>query len=116
MSSVTQQLPALIGVVIGASASYLIGAAAERTRWRREQSSRWDGERGYAYAEYAHAVKSLYGQTLRIANSRIKGNRGEPVDCGEGLAELSKLADERTANLGGIARPNDSMKTLSLPY
>lgn len=96
MSGVTQQLPALIGVIIGASASYLVGAATERARWRREQLSRWDEKRAQAYAEYSHAVKSLYVQSMRIASSRIRSTRNEPMDYDEALANLGKLADERT--------------------
>jgi hypothetical protein len=96
MSGITQQLPALIGVVIGASTSYLVGAATERARWRREQWSRWDEKRAQAYAEYSHAVKSLYVQSMRIANSRLRSNRNEPMDYDEALAKLGTLADERT--------------------
>ena len=96
MSSVTQQLPALIGVVIGAAASYLVGTATERTRWRREQSSRWDEKRAQAYAEYSHAIKCLYIHSLRIANSRMRGDMSDSTDYGEALAELSRLVDERT--------------------
>ena len=97
MSSVTQQLPALIGVVVGAAASYLVGAATERARWRREQSSRWDDKRAQAYAEYGYAIKSLYVQSLRIANSRMRGDPGDSMDYDKALAELGRLADERAA-------------------
>lgn len=41
MSGIGQQLPALVGVVIGVLASFLAGAASERTRWRRERFSRF---------------------------------------------------------------------------
>jgi hypothetical protein len=96
MSSVSQQLPALIGVVVGAAASYLVGTATERARWRREQSLRWDERRAQAYAEYGYAIKRLYVQSLRIANSRMRSDPGESIDYDEALAELGKLADERT--------------------
>ena len=66
MSGFTQQLPALIGVVIGASTSYLVGAAIERARWRREQWARWDEKRAQAYAEYSHAVKTRLSQFSRL--------------------------------------------------
>jgi hypothetical protein len=49
----------LLGVVIGAMASYLAGAAAERRRWRREAQIRWDTKRLDAYAGYANAVKTF---------------------------------------------------------
>jgi hypothetical protein len=97
MSSVTQQLPALIGVVIGAAGSYLVGTATQRAQWRREQSSRWDEKCAQAYADYSYAVKRLYVQSLRIANFRMEGDISDPIDYDEALTELGKLADERTA-------------------
>jgi hypothetical protein len=42
LANFVQELPVLAGVVVGALASYVAGAAAERTRWHRQQSARWD--------------------------------------------------------------------------
>lgn len=97
MSGIVQQLPALIGVVIGALASYLAGAAAERARWRRSQSSRWDEKRAQAYADYGYAVKNVYVQCTRAAELRRQGTGADPAAYEEALAELKKLTDERTA-------------------
>ena len=97
MSSIVQQLPTLIGVVIGASASYLAGAATERARWRREQSSRWDEKRAQAYVEYGYAIKNVYVQCRRITDLRSQSTRIKRSDYEEALAELGKLTDERTA-------------------
>lgn len=97
MSGIVDQLPALIGVVIGAGGSYLVGAARDRAGWRRSQSARWDETRARAYADYARAVKSLYLQCQRMTNA------GGPFALPEGtgdvasLAELNRLAGERTA-------------------
>jgi hypothetical protein len=54
VQSFVQQLPALIGVLVGALATYAATSAAERARWRRTQSVRWDDKRLTAYAEDAH--------------------------------------------------------------
>lgn len=97
MSPIVQQLPALIGVIVGALASYLAGAAAERARWRREQSARWDHERAQAYAAYGYAVKNVYVQCRRVAALRTQVADGDPAAYREALAELGKLTDERTA-------------------
>ena len=97
MSGIVQQLPALIGVAVGALASYLAGAASERTRWRRQQSSRWDGKRAQAYADYGFAVKNVYVQCLRIAELRRQGAKDQPAVYEEALSELGRLTDERTA-------------------
>lgn len=97
MAGIVQQLPALIGVLIGALASYLAGTAAERTRWRRTQSSRWDEKRAQAYTDYAHAVKNVYVQCMRAAELRRQSSDGDPATYDEALAELASLTDERTA-------------------
>jgi hypothetical protein len=97
MSGITQQLPALLGAVVGAAATYLAGAFTERARWRREQSSRWDDKRAQAYSEYGYAVKNVYVQCLRIAGSRLRSGPGDPVRHEEALAQLDVLTDDRTA-------------------
>ena len=51
------QLSTLIGVTLGAILSYLVGMLNERTRWRREQGSRWDGLLLQAYSDYGQAIK-----------------------------------------------------------
>jgi hypothetical protein len=45
-----QQLPALIGVVVGALATWVVTSAAERSKWHRDQSVRWDEKKLTAYA------------------------------------------------------------------
>jgi hypothetical protein len=56
MQALLQQLPTLVGVLVGAAATYVATSTAERSRWRRQQSVRWDIHRYEAYAEYAHAL------------------------------------------------------------
>lgn len=97
MSGIVQQLPALIGVVVGALASFLAGAVGERARWRREQSARWDDRRAQAYADYGYAVKNVYVQCMRVAAMRSKQAGGNQADYEEALTALSELTDERTA-------------------
>ncbi|MFC0430794.1 hypothetical protein [Kutzneria buriramensis] len=70
MQAFVQQLPALLGVLVGALASYTATSAAERARWRRAQSVRWDDKRLTAYAEYAHAVKKVISISVRLAAHR----------------------------------------------
>lgn len=70
MQSLVQQLPALIGVLLGALATYAATSATERARWRRTQSIRWDDKRLAAYADYASAVKKLSSLSVRLAAYR----------------------------------------------
>jgi adenylate kinase family enzyme len=83
--------------VIGALASFLAGAASERARWRREQSSRWDDKRAQAYADYGYAVKNVYVQCMRVAAMRSRRADGDLADYDDALAAVRVLTDERTA-------------------
>lgn len=73
MSLASQALP-LVGVAIGAVVSLAVSAVNERTRWRRQQSVRWDERRLNAYAEYAHTVKD--SQRQRPADRRSQKPSG----------------------------------------
>jgi len=97
MSGIVQQLPALIGVAVGALASYLASSASERKRWRRDQLVRWDDKRAQAYTGYGLAVKNVYVQSLRAAELRRRDSPDQPAAYEEALAELGRLTDERTA-------------------
>ena len=68
MANVVQQLTALIGVIVGALASYLVSSATERRRWQRQQSTRWDEKCAQAYADYANALRNVFYLCGRITN------------------------------------------------
>ncbi|MCF3121477.1 hypothetical protein IPZ68_17470, partial [Streptomyces arenae] len=57
MSEFIQQLPALIGVIIGALGSYAAIMRGDRIRFRREQAARWEERRLAVYTEYARVLK-----------------------------------------------------------
>ncbi|MFC8867500.1 hypothetical protein ACFUAC_07590 [Streptomyces sp. NPDC057148] len=67
MSVFLQQLPALIGVVIGALGSYLAVVRSDQARFRREAAARWEERRLAVYADYARALKASVTLTYRIA-------------------------------------------------
>ncbi|AIV32502.1 MULTISPECIES: hypothetical protein [Streptomyces] len=69
MSAFLQQLPALIGVVIGALGSYLAVVHGDRVRFRREREARWQERRFTVYADYARAVKTSVTLTYRGASA-----------------------------------------------
>jgi hypothetical protein len=95
MESFLQQMPALLGVLVGALATYAATSAAERARWRRAQSVRWDEKKVNAYAEYAHAVKAVIAMALRILAPHSPGfdSDGSPE---EELAALDAAEEQRT--------------------
>ncbi|WP_330461339.1 hypothetical protein OIB37_33420 [Streptomyces sp. NBC_00820] len=67
MSAFLQQLPALIGVVIGALGSYLAVVRGDQVRFRREQAARWEERRLRVYADYARTLKQSVTLTYRTA-------------------------------------------------
>src|SRR5215468_8171273 len=97
MSELIRQAPALIGVVVGALATFLITSVSERSRWRREQATRWDVKRADAYAEYANSVKILQELCKRICAYRGLQTWSEPLDPDGGLEELARSAADRAA-------------------
>jgi hypothetical protein len=97
MASVVQQLPVLIGVAVGALASYLVTSATERTRWQRQQATRWDDKRAQIYADYGYAVKNVFEICKRIAAHNGLGTKSDPLDPAKASDELGRLTAERTA-------------------
>lgn len=83
------QLPALVGVVVGVAASYLTASRIERSRWQREIATRWDERRLAAYSDYMNAVKGV-----QILASRIVAASGwapaEVLDAQEGVPQLAE--------------------------
>ncbi|WP_155056391.1 hypothetical protein [Streptomyces blattellae] len=68
MSAFIQQLPALIGVVIGALGSYLAVVRGDRARFRQEQTARWEERRLGVYSDYALSLKKTITVTYRVAS------------------------------------------------
>jgi hypothetical protein len=97
MNALLQQLPTLIGVLVGAGASFLATSAGERARWRRAQATRWDKRRVDAYAEYGHAVKNMIYIATRIAAFRGHHQVLHPLPPDEGLQLLATADQERGA-------------------
>lgn len=96
MQSFLQQLPALIGVLVGAVASFAATSAAERARWRRAQAVRWDDRRLTAYVEYAHAVKKVISLSMRLAAHRGVHADSDRLAPEEGMPALAAAEEERT--------------------
>jgi len=97
MAGVVQQLPALLVVVVGVLASYVVGAATERARWRREQAAWRADQRVQAYANYGYAIKDVYVQCRRAFALRSQPADGDRAAYRDALDELGKLTHERTA-------------------
>ena len=99
MHAFAQQLPALIGVLIGAFAATGGALFAERVRWRREYDRRWDANRLAVVVAYARAVKVETRLCLRVAASRWPGTANNPLSISDGASLISAAVDDRSAAL-----------------
>ena len=57
MTAVFDQLPALLGVLLGAAGAMASSTLTDRLRWRRDQAARWDQRRVDAYIAFASTMK-----------------------------------------------------------
>lgn len=102
MTNLIDQLPTLIGVVIGALASYASSQLADRSRWRRERLTRWDTSKLEALSNYASAIKAETRICLRIAATTGLSPRPDPLDPAVGAAMLTAAEDQRTTQFESL--------------
>ncbi|MBD0839593.1 MULTISPECIES: hypothetical protein [unclassified Streptomyces] len=95
MSEFVQQLPALIGVVIGALGSYLALVRSDKARFGREQAARWEERRLAVYADYARSVKKTVTVTYRVAAHLGCGTHPDPLPLEEAKPLLAGANDGR---------------------
>jgi hypothetical protein len=95
MDAVLQQLPALIGVIIGAGGSFVVTTTTQRAGFRRELAARWDERRMNAYAEYARAQKMSITLTMRVASSFGADPYPHPLTAEDGAAALGAATEAR---------------------
>jgi hypothetical protein len=92
---------------VGAAASYLTASRIERSRWQRENSSRWDERRLAACADYMNAVKGV-----QILASRIVATRGwtsaEAIDAKKGVPQLAEAEASRAQAFETLVLLGDS--------
>jgi hypothetical protein len=90
-----QQLPALIGVVVGAIGSYLAVTLGDRARFQRENTVRWQDRRFAVYSEFARSVKATVTVTFRLAAHFGNDPHPHPLAPDEAAAQLAAAGDPR---------------------
>ncbi|QTZ90056.1 hypothetical protein [Streptomyces auratus] len=95
MSGFIQQLPALIGVIVGALGSYLATTRGDQARFRREQAARWDERRLACYTDYARSLKTTVTLTYRIASHLGNDPHPHPLSPEEAAPHLAEATDAR---------------------
>ncbi|WP_181787527.1 hypothetical protein [Streptomyces phytophilus] len=96
MADFAEQLPALVGVVIGALGSYVAVAHGERVRFRRERVVRWEDRRFAAYRGFSRAVKETAGLLFRVGahfGNDANPNPLAPQEAGPRLGDASEGRD-----------------------
>lgn len=95
MSAFIQQLPALIGVIVGALGSYLAVMRGEQVRFRREQAARWEERRLAVYSDYARCLKRTVTFTYRIASHLEADPHPHPLTPEEAAPQMAEALDAR---------------------
>ncbi|ROQ24528.1 hypothetical protein EDD98_7137 [Streptomyces sp. PanSC19] len=85
----------MIGVLVGAVASYVGGALMERSRWRRQLSTRWDERRLECYLRLADVVKRFTSLAGRLAAGKGLFDLPQPLAREAGLELLAEAELER---------------------
>jgi hypothetical protein len=94
LETAATQVPALIGVVVGTIGTMVATTVAERARWRRSQTVRWDERRLEAYTDLTRAVKEIHLLSMGLLSAYRPGSRTPQLDRAERLARLAE-ADVR---------------------
>jgi hypothetical protein len=107
MVSVMDQLPALLGVLVGTGGTILATWAADRARWRRQQSARWDERRLQAYVDYANALKEVHSVAMRMVGPRTRPGLSDS-DRQELLLTLTQADLRRTTTWESVLLLGDA--------
>ncbi|MGC4820890.1 hypothetical protein [Micromonospora sp. DT63] len=89
MSTLLAQLPALLGVLVGALGTVAATFVADRGRWKRSLSVRWDERRLDAYAEFANVLKEIRAISVRILAKDTGVAQWSGIDPAVGLTRLT---------------------------
>jgi hypothetical protein len=95
VSEFLQQLPALIGVIVGALGSYLAITRGDRVRFQREQAARWEDRRLSVYTEYARVLKRAVTLTYRVSAHLGNDPHPHPLSPADAAPHLAEAASAR---------------------
>src|SRR5262245_58029997 len=96
MTDLVDQLPALVGVVLGAMGAIASSAVSDRLRWRRQQAVRWDERRLESYIAFAATLKEIVNLSSRLVTAHRPESAAHPIDREAGLEMLTRANLRRT--------------------
>lgn len=96
MTNFLNQLPAILGVMVGALGTLLVTALTDRARWRRDQAVRWDTRQLDAYVAHAATVKEIHTLALRVSAPYRYNSKSPPIDREQALELFAEANARRT--------------------
>ncbi|MEU1164705.1 hypothetical protein ABZ372_30715 [Streptomyces sp. NPDC005921] len=108
MTTFLNQLPALIGVIVGVLGTLLTTRLNERAQWERALSVRWDARRLDAYSEFGRALKEVHLLAHRLTASSRPSSRAHPIDRAAGLELIAQADAQRTKAWEGVLLLGDA--------
>ncbi|MFE4722294.1 hypothetical protein ACFRLW_39060 [Streptomyces sp. NPDC056728] len=97
------QLPALIGVVVGSLGSYAVQNLTER----RQREERWDEKPFETYGRYANALKAQLRVAQRIGASLGFADVADPLQPAAGLPLLADAESRRATEWESVLPVGD---------
>lgn len=94
MESWTIQLVTLLGVAVGACASFISTRLLDRSRWRREEALRWDSKRLECYADFAITISRYITVAYRLTTQYREATHVQSLDTETGFPELARMEGE----------------------
>ena len=100
--SATSEVLTLLGVVVGAAATFGVSTLSERARYKRELRMRWDTSKRDAYLQYVVAVTQMARAAGQIAGSRGWDGLAIPASGESALEKLDKAEIDRTGKFENV--------------
>jgi hypothetical protein len=94
MEQWTVQLFTLLGVTVGALASFVTTRLVDHSRWQQEETLRWDTKRLESYGDFASALMRFITIGYRITAGLGLPASVQPLDAATGLPELATAEGE----------------------
>jgi hypothetical protein len=98
VQNLLDQLPTLIGVVLGAVGAVAATSLSDRLRWQREQAVRWYQRRLEAFMAFAATLKTIHTVSFRLVAMHRPGSSAPPIDRPAGLEQLAHANLRRSAD------------------
>jgi hypothetical protein len=115
---IAAQLFTLVGVALGATASYLFSSLNERERHRREVAKGWEGRKYDNFVAFVEDIKTMAHYCRRMAaalNLEERAVAGDKLEVVEGSPLLAEANQRRAISLERLGLLSD-VGTIAAAY